>query len=137
WYMQAESLNGVWSHRTKARRRDYVKRRLDFGDEPGQFELPRHFDRVDKWLPDLGTRLTEVLNELAALPGDIDAALRNRIGLDEYDTTLRLMGAISNALHDLGSVWHRPRRGQPSWEIESYAFDLLVCAIEDVTGEEF
>jgi hypothetical protein len=72
---------------------------------------------------------------LAALPGDIDAVLHNRLGLDEYDTALRLMDAMSSALRDLGSTWHRPHSGQPSLEIQSYAMELLVGAIEDVMGK--
>jgi hypothetical protein len=48
-----------------------------------------------------------------------------------------MMDEMPDALRQVGSIWHRPQSGRPSWETKSYAIDLLVCAIEDVTGEAF
>jgi hypothetical protein len=137
WYMQAKNLELAWSEDVTAQRRDYVNRRLALGDSPGAIVFPTHFDRVDLWLPEIAVRLSDVRTELSHLPPVVVAELILRLGSDSYETALCVMDKMSEALRQVGSVWHRPKSGRPSWEMKSYAIDLLVCAIEDVTGEEF
>jgi hypothetical protein len=135
WYTQAASLLSVPSASEQARVRDYVKRQLALGNPPEKIALPSHFDRVDQWLPEIAEQLTAIRSELLALPGDVAAALRKRFR--DYETAIDSLSTLSQVLNEVAGSWHRPHPGQPSRETESWAIDLLVCAVEDFTEEKF
>jgi len=135
WYVQAANFLRVGPAHDRWRARDYIDRRLAQGHPPDAMNLPQHFDRVDKWLPEIADRLTAVYSELLALPGDLDAALHVRFS--EYEKALNYLAILPEMLNTMADAWHRPRPGQPSLEIESNAVGLLINAVEDFTGKEF
>ncbi len=121
WFDQASSFSGVLQATDEARVRDYVDR--------------RHFHRIDKWLPDISGRLIAIRAELLDLPGAVNAALRVRFG--NYPETLDHLAALAVMLNTIAEAWHRPHSGHPSFEMESRPIELLICAVEDLIGEEF
>jgi len=135
WYAQAVSLLPVEKAYQGARVRLYVKRRLALGHSLKEIALPPHFDRVDRWLPEIAGRLMAIQSELLTLPGDVEAALH--MDFDGYETAIGSISALARTLNDVAKSWYRPHRGQPSREEESSAIELLVCAVEDFTGETF
>jgi hypothetical protein len=135
WFDQASSFSRVSQAGDAARVRDYINRRLDEGDSPDIIALPRHFHRIDKWLPELSGRLNAIRAELLDLPGVVVAALRVRFG--NYDKALDHLAALAIMLNTIADGWHRPRPGQPSLKKDSDAVGLLICAVEDFTGEKF
>src|SRR5271168_1407495 len=68
WYAQATSLLSLEAAYKDSRARDYVERRLALGHLPEEIELPPHFARVDRWLPEIAERLMAIQSELRALP---------------------------------------------------------------------
>jgi hypothetical protein len=128
-------FSGVTQAYNKARVRDFVNRRLAQGDSPDAIALPKHFQRVDRWLPEIAERLTTIRSELRALPGDVDAALHIRFR--EYRQALDYLAGLPLMLNAIAEAWHRPSPGQPSLEMESDAVGLLICAVEDFTEKEF
>ena len=80
WYAQATSLLSVEASYKDARVRDYVERRLALGHLPKEITLPPHFDRVDRWLPEIAGRLMAIQSQLLALPGDVETTLHIRFG---------------------------------------------------------
>jgi hypothetical protein len=126
---------GVTQAYNKARVRDFVNRRLAQGDSPDAIALPKHFQRVDRWLPEIAERLTTIRSELRALPGDVDSALHIRFR--EYRQALDYLAGLPLMLNTIAEAWHRPSPGQPSLEMESDAVGLLICAVEDFTEKEF
>jgi hypothetical protein len=135
WFHQASSFSCVHEAREEGRVRDFVKRRVAQGVSPDAVALPKHLDRVDKWLPEIGERLACVYSELLALPDDVDTALCVRFS--EYGTALDYLALLPSMLNTVGEAWHRPRPGQPSLEMKSAAVGLLICAVEDFTGDKF
>lgn len=97
--------------------------------------LPKHFHSVDRWLPEIAERLASVDSELLALPGGVDAAVYVRFS--EYDRALDYLALLPSMLNTIAEAWHRPHPGRPSLEMESAAVGLLICAVEDFTGEKF
>jgi hypothetical protein len=134
WFHQASSFFELTEGHEEARVRDFVNRRLAQGDSPDAEALPKHFHRVDKWLPEIAKRLASVYSELLALPDDVDAALY--VHFSEYDRALDYLALLPSMLNTIAEVWHRPRPGQPSLETKSAAVGLLICAVEDFTGEK-
>jgi len=102
---------------------------------PDAIALPKHFHRVDRWLPEIAERLTTSHYELLALPGDVVAALRVRFG--EYDRALEALAALPIMLNTIAETWYRPGPGQPSLQMESEAVGLLIYAVEDFQEAEF
>ena len=104
-----------------------------------QYEAARvqssRFYRIDERLPKIAEQLTSICSELDDLPGDVDAALH--IHFSEYEQALDNLALLPSMLNTIAEAWHRPRPGQPSLEMESAAIGLLICAIEDFTGETF
>ncbi len=135
WFAQASLFSGVKQASEEGRVRGFVNRRLAQGDSPDAIALPKHLHRVDKWLPEIAERLTNVRSELLALPGDVVAALR--VGFGDYDRGLDQLAALAVMLNSIAEAWHRPRPGQPSLEMESDAVGLLIRAVEDFTEAEF
>jgi len=135
WFDQASSFSGVLQATDEARVRDYVNRRLVRGESPDTIALPPHFHRIDEWLPELSGRLSAIRTELLDLPGAVNAALRVRFG--NYDEALDHLAALAVMLNTIAEAWHRPHSGHPSFEMESRAVELLICAVEDLIGEEF
>src|SRR6266700_7814498 len=135
WFDQASSFSGVLQATDEARVRDYVNRRLVRGESPDTISLPPHLHRIDEWLPELSGRLSAIRTELLELPGAVNAALRVRFG--NYDEALDHLAALAVMLNTIAEAWHRPHSGQPSFEMESRAVELLICAVEDLIGEEF
>jgi hypothetical protein len=135
WFHQASSFFCVEEAREEGRDRDFVKRRVAQGDSPDVVALPRHLHRVDRWLPEIAERLDSVYSELVALPDDVDTALCIRFS--EYDKALDYLALLPSMLDTIAEAWHRPRPGQPSLEMKSAAVELLICAVEDFTGEKF
>ncbi len=135
WFHHASSFFELTEAHEEERVRDFVNHRVAQGDSPDAVALPKHFDRVDRWLPEIAERLASVYSELLALPGDIDAALYIRFS--EYDKALDYLALLPSMLNTVAEVWHRPRAGQPSLEMKSAAVELLICAVEDFTGEKF
>jgi hypothetical protein len=134
WFHQASSFFGVTEAHEKGRVRDFVNRRLAQEDSPDDaVALPKHFRRVDRWLPEIAERLASVYSELLALPGDVDAALYVRFS--EYDRALDYLALLPSMLNTIAEAWHRP--GQSSLEMKSAAVGLLICAVEDFRGEKF
>jgi hypothetical protein len=133
WFAQASSFYSVTQSYEEGRVRDFVNRAQ--GDSPDAVVLPKHFHRVDRWLPEIAERLDSVYSELLALPGDVDAALYARFS--EYDRALDHLALLPSMLNTIAEVWHRPSPGQPSLEMESGAVRLLVLAVEDFTGAKF
>jgi hypothetical protein len=135
WFQQASSFSQIWPAVDKARVRQYVRFRLEQGDPSDTITLPPHFHRIDKWLPDISSRLSAIQAELLGLPGAVSAALRVRFG--NYDQALAFLAALPAMLNAVADTWYRQGPGQPSLELESEAVGLLTCAIEDYTGEKF
>jgi hypothetical protein len=91
--------------------------------------------RVDKALPEIAQRLGAARNELLALPGEVEAALRVRFG--NYDCALTALAALSMMLTDIAQSWHKPHRGQPSLAIGGEVVGLLISGVEEFTCERF
>jgi hypothetical protein len=136
WFHQASSFFRVTEAHEEGRVRDFVNRRLAQEDSPDDaVALPTHFRRVDRWLPEIAERLASVYSELLALLGDVDAALH--VPFSEYDRAWDYLALLPSMLNTIAEAWHRPRPGQSSLEVESAAVGLLICAVEDFTGEKF
>jgi hypothetical protein len=135
WFHQASSFVCVDKAHEEGRVRDFVKQRVAQGVSPDAVDLPKHLHRVDKWLPEIGERLACVYSQLLALPDDVDTALCVRFS--EYDTALDYLALLPSMLNTVAETWYRPRRGQPSLEMKGAAVGLLICAVEDFTGEKF
>jgi hypothetical protein len=129
WFAQASFLAGGTEAYEHGRIRDFVNRRLAQGASPDAIALPKHFHRVDRWLPEIAEWLTTIRSELLALPGDVVAALKVRFG--EYDRALEALAALPVMLNTIAETWYRPRPGQPSLQMESDAVALLIRAVED------
>jgi hypothetical protein len=135
WFAQASFLASVTEAYEEGRVRDFVNRRLAQGASPDAIALPKHFHRVDRWLPEIAERLTTIRSELLALPGDVVAALKVRFG--EYDRALEALAALPVMLNTIAATWYRPSPGHPSLERMSDAVGLLILAVEDFTEEQF
>lgn len=135
WFHQAKSFFRVWQAADAARVREYIEYRIEQGDSPDTITLPPYFHRIDKWLPDISSRLSAIRIELLGLPGAVDSALRVRFG--EYENALDHLAALPAMLNSMADDWHRQGPGQPSLETESWSVGLLTLAIEDYTGKEF
>jgi hypothetical protein len=135
WFRQASSLSQIWRAAEEAQVREYMKFRLERGDPPDTITLPPYFDRIDKWLPDISSRLSAIHAELLGLPGAVNAALRDCFS--NYDEASEHLAALPAMLNTVADAWHRRGPGQPSLKLLSGAVGLLTYAIEDYTGEEF
>ena len=74
WYAQASSLFRVTQETDAARVREFIRHPLEQGVSRDAIDLPKHFERVDKWLPELANRLSAIRTELAR------PAWRRRLG---------------------------------------------------------
>ena len=108
----------------------------------GSIKLPRHFHRIDKWLPDIANRLTAIHSRLTAihtellgLPGAVRAELG--VSVSDYGKALDYLAALPRMLKTAAEARHRKGRGNPSLEFGGHAIGLLICAVEDYTGEKF
>jgi hypothetical protein len=97
--------------------------------------VSRQIERVDKRLSKLANRLSSLHADLLALPKGVNAALEVRF--DEYSNALDYLALLPVMLIEIAQAWHRPRAGQPSFEMHSYAIELLIRSIVDFTGNEF
>jgi hypothetical protein len=133
WFDQARSL--IPGAHEQELARSFTNRPLAPGDPPDAAARPKHIQRVDKSLLQIADRANSVYLELLALPDDVNAALHIRFS--EYDTALLYLARLPSVLNTIAAVWHRPRRGQPSLEMESYAVELQIYSVEDFTKQSF